>query len=349
MSDSNADDANETVRDLARSAWGRYLELIDGFRPDLFRYCRRLTGNVWDAEDLVHDALEQGFARLSYTPNSIENPRGYLLRVASNLWVTRQRREHLARASASGPRAEALLPQDAPAPDRSSELRDAGAVLLQQLAPQERAAVVLKETFDLSLEEISSALGTSVGAVKAALHRGRERLRAAEESEQTRPSRHAVSDAVIDRFVERYNARDLPGMLALMLDSAAIDMLGTEQQVGREVFGRKLSWFHYNLVNPFDGKPTQATWETAVFAGEPVVLVLNPRNGQLSVTSVMRIETDDDHVALIRVYAMCPDTVREVAAALGRPYASMGWYRFPAELSARFVAAARKANAEGGE
>ena len=45
-----------------------------------------------------------------------------------------------------------------------------------RLSPQERAAVVLKDVFDLSLEEIAEALGSTVGGVKAALHRGRGKL-----------------------------------------------------------------------------------------------------------------------------------------------------------------------------
>ncbi|GHI28032.1 hypothetical protein Shyd_94030 [Streptomyces hydrogenans] len=44
------------------------------------------------------------------------------------------------------------------------------------LAPQERAAVVLKDVFDLPLKEIAAMLSTTEGAVKAALHRGRGRL-----------------------------------------------------------------------------------------------------------------------------------------------------------------------------
>jgi len=48
---------------------------------------------------------------------------------------------------------------------------------LQRLSPQERAAVVLKEVFDMTLEEIADLLATTTGAVKAALHRGRDRLK----------------------------------------------------------------------------------------------------------------------------------------------------------------------------
>jgi RNA polymerase sigma-70 factor (ECF subfamily) len=69
---------------LAADAWLRYLELLDDFRPDLYRYCRRLTGNVWDAEDLVQDTLEQGFAHLGLLSNPIDNPRAESATSGSN-------------------------------------------------------------------------------------------------------------------------------------------------------------------------------------------------------------------------------------------------------------------------
>jgi RNA polymerase sigma-70 factor (ECF subfamily) len=159
---------------------------LDDFRPDLYRYCRRLTGNVWDAEDLVQDTLEQSFARLGLLSNPIDNPRGYLLKIASNRWISRKRHERVERA---GLDAEQLAPQPAASPERDSTLRDAGAALLERLAPQERAAVLLKETFEFTLDEIAELLGTSVGAVKAALHRGRERLRDADDGATGRPRR----------------------------------------------------------------------------------------------------------------------------------------------------------------
>lgn len=45
-----------------------------------------------------------------------------------------------------------------------------------QLSPRERAAVLLKDAFDLGLDDIAEILSTSAGAVKAALHRGRSKL-----------------------------------------------------------------------------------------------------------------------------------------------------------------------------
>lgn len=45
------------IRDEARAAWHRYVNFLTPFRPELYRYCRRLTGDVWDAEDLVQDTM----------------------------------------------------------------------------------------------------------------------------------------------------------------------------------------------------------------------------------------------------------------------------------------------------
>jgi RNA polymerase sigma-70 factor (ECF subfamily) len=73
-------------------------------------------------------------------------------------------------------------------------------------------------------------LRTSVGAVKAALHRGRERLRPeADPAEARRPQ---PSPALVERFIERLNASDLPAMLELMLDGASVETLGGLLEVG---------------------------------------------------------------------------------------------------------------------
>ncbi len=205
-------------------------------------------------------------------------------------------------------------------------VRDAGAVLLGKLPPQERAAVLLKEAFDLSLDEISGILGTTIGAVKAALHRGRGRLRGEMQSEKKRPAPKAET---VERFVERYNARDLPGLLELMLDSGTIEMYSHVYESGREAFERKGGWFHHNFYNPLDGTPSDALWEVVDFRGEAIVLVLYPVAGERVVGAVMRVDELDGAISRIRVYALCPDVVEEVATELGRKVGPLRMYRFP--------------------
>jgi RNA polymerase sigma-70 factor (ECF subfamily) len=61
-------------------------------RPDLHRYCLRLTGHLWDAEDLAQETMLRAFATLGSVHHSIQSPRAYLLRVATNTWIDALRR-----------------------------------------------------------------------------------------------------------------------------------------------------------------------------------------------------------------------------------------------------------------
>ena len=321
----------------ARGAWHNYLAVLDPIRPSLHRYCRRLTGDIWDAEDLIQDTLLRGFALLGSVQYKIENPKAYLLRIATNLWIDRQRRAGVEAAiladEARG--AEGL----APAQEQAARVRDAGAALLQRLGPQERAAVLLKDVFDASLEETAEVLGTTTGAVKAALHRGRGKL-----ATEAAPKHRASPDpAVLAKFCAAYDARDRDALLALMLDTAAIEMTGVDLEIGRKAFSREPGWFYFNL-NGAPGVPKEQQpvmrWVPAEHEGETLVLVISAFGGTEHLGSVMRFATEEGRVARIRVYAFCPDSVREVGEARGLAV-QPGWYSFTAMLQAMAVRMAK--------
>src|SRR5262245_38041725 len=134
-------EATDPLRDDVRSAWHRWIDMLVPLRPALHGYCRRLTGNLWDAEDLVQNTLLRAFAHWGVTYPGVRNPRGYLLRTATNVWIDTMRRRRV-EARAAGPDLDP--PAGGAAPDASTDVRDAGHRLLQRLSPQERAAVVLK-------------------------------------------------------------------------------------------------------------------------------------------------------------------------------------------------------------
>ena len=77
-----------------RAAWHRYVDALAPLRPALHGYCRRLAGNLWDAEDLVQDTLLRAFGQWGVT-TPIRNPRAYLLRTATNVWIDTLRRRQL--------------------------------------------------------------------------------------------------------------------------------------------------------------------------------------------------------------------------------------------------------------
>jgi RNA polymerase sigma-70 factor, ECF subfamily len=117
----------------SRELGHRFVERTEPLRPGLHRYCRSLTGSVWDAEDLVQDTLLRAFAKLGEIRQEIASPKAYLLRIASNLWIDRVRRPE---APAPNPIATA---ED---PSRPVEVRDAARELMSWLSPQEGAAFV---------------------------------------------------------------------------------------------------------------------------------------------------------------------------------------------------------------
>jgi RNA polymerase sigma-70 factor (ECF subfamily) len=310
------------LRDAARAAWHGYLDGIAPFRPELYRYCRKLAGNVWDAEDLVQETLLKGFASLGAANATIDNPRGYLVRIATHLFIdARRHRAAEAAALASAPIEVAATPAD------RGEIGDASRRLFEALAPQERAAMVLKEVFDFSLAEIADTLSTSVGAVKAALHRARERLK-----DEAPVRRRTATTALVDAFMQRLDASDLPGLLALMLDAGSIEMPGALIEVGRREFERKGSWL-WQSVNvhpelPPDLRPPKWVNERVVFEGEPIILGFMPTAEGRLLQGITRFEEQDGKIARIRSYCFSPEMAAEIAAALDL---SVGWipYRFP--------------------
>jgi RNA polymerase sigma-70 factor (ECF subfamily) len=329
MADAELPDA---LRDELRAAWQRYVDLLAPLRPALHGYCRRLTGNLWDAEDLAQETLLRAFGTLGSLHQTVENPRAYLFRAATHAWIDTLRRR--------GTEADALAMQagrageSAPAP---GAVRDAGATVLQRLAPQERAAVVLKDVFEMSLEEIGDVLGTTVGAVKAAIHRGRSRLREPEGgSASLRP---APSAALVDQFVAAYNALDLAGLLGLMLDTASVENVGCGVQIGREAFSGKDGWFHAAVY----GHPEWPAWlqyesprmQRAFCGGEPVALGFTTRQGKEALEQVMRFDEQDGRIARLRGYAFCPETIQEIGAELGLRVRT-GLYRFPTPAPGQF-------------
>ena len=226
-------------------------------------------------------------------------------------------------------------PDDAPepgaAPAASSDLRDAGARLLQRLSPQERAAIVLKEIFDMRLEEIATVLNTSTGAVKAALHRGRERLRAPEDAAASR--RPVPSAELIDRFIERFNAKDVRGLTELMLAGVAVENVGEALQVGREACARTEHNILYHVVHghdewPAEWRPGSVRVERAELDGEPLLLWFVTRREREALEVVFRFEEHQGRIARLRIYGFCPETMRAVGEALGVPVRT-GLYRVP--------------------
>jgi RNA polymerase sigma-70 factor (ECF subfamily) len=301
----------ELLQDLSeelRQARHRFLQRTETVRPDLHRYCRALTGTVWDAEDLVQDTLLRAFAKLGEVNEQITNPKAYLLRIASHLWI-----DHFRHSQAIAPE-EPSLPRS---PEQVMEIRDAAKQLLHCLPPQERAAIVLKEVFDLHLEEIATMLQTTVGAVKAALHRGREKLVTPNFPRPLSPP----SEALLDHFVEAFNARDLDRLAALLRTDAVGEVISMGTSHGRTAIRNSSLYYSLFLER---GEPRA---ERRLFLGEPIVVIWYALSdpGVPVVRDVLRFEELEGQITRLRFFAFCPETLTAIVEALGLPVQTNGY------------------------
>jgi hypothetical protein len=92
--------------------------------------------------------------------------------------------------------------------------------------------VILKDVLGHSLEETAETMETSVMAVKAALVRGRGKLR---EAEENRGAAQSVEQAEVDRYAELFNARDWDGLRAVIGEDCRLDLVSKSQRRGKQV------------------------------------------------------------------------------------------------------------------
>jgi RNA polymerase sigma-70 factor (ECF subfamily) len=314
--------ASDQMAKQLREAWFQYLDTIVPIRPSLYRYCRRITRDIWDAEDLLQETLLKGFGAigrgdLSGGPGGpVKDSRAYLFRIATNLWIDQVRRNQIPW--------EADTAEPSTQPQTAVAAREAVAVLLAHPAPQERAAVMLKDVFDFTLEEIAEILSTTVGGIKSALHRGRASL------EETRDMRGAAlrapSKQLIDRLVEAFNARDVDLVTALLVDNVTLDVPG----VGGER-GKNMIWLRTSSE--------ESKAEAVMYNGEWIVVQWGgPRSAPILVTAE-RFEEEDGYVSRIREYFYCPETLAEIAAELGSHARPHGYHQDP-DVLARMIGSA---------
>jgi RNA polymerase sigma-70 factor (ECF subfamily) len=308
--------------DEVRRPWHQFLEVYEPLRPDLYRYCRHLTRTPWDAEDLVQDTLARAFVTLATMIEAPTHPRAWLFRVASNRWINELKRKREQPTATPEETAEAE-------PDRRA-VREAAGSLVAQLAPQERAAVVLKEVFDFSLEEIGETLTTTVGAVKAALHRGRGKLREPDSAQATAPA-----PPVLDAFCKAFNARDLEGLLGLLLEDAVLDFPGLHTGYGAESARRSFSTVLFKSAaegavgiapqwrQGILGLPPRM--ELRVHRGEPLLLAFWPHDDGEAVRGFSRVECADDRITRVTTYFHTPEVIAEVCRELGLPFRTNGY------------------------
>ncbi len=171
---------------MRQSAEADFRGWVSDQRPRLRRTAFLLCGDWYLADDLVQDACTRMFSVWDRVTGT-GSPDAYARRVVVNLYLDHRRRparrEELVEAVPETAEAASAEPLE-----QSDVVVDA----LRDLAPGQRAVLVLRYWEDLTVEETAHVLGTSPGNVKAQSSRAIASLRAA----LTARGLHAVADAM---------------------------------------------------------------------------------------------------------------------------------------------------------
>jgi RNA polymerase sigma-70 factor, ECF subfamily len=270
-----------------RAARETFASLVESIRPELLRYCARMMGSTIDGEDVVQEALARAFYDLARL-RELSALRAWLFRIAHNCamnaLVARGRREDDRPLSEM----DGILTGESLPPDTALEQRECVALAISrflELAPAQRACVILKDVLDLSLEDISRVLDMSIPAVKAALHRGRVRLREFAREALSRSHREHTRELV--RYVQLFNARDWEGVRATLVRDVQLELVGHSKRKGAEGVATYFTNYsrsaHWHLAPAWmDGREVIAVRRDSVDTRPTYVIELSIMDGRIA-------------------------------------------------------------------
>lgn len=190
--------------------------IFEAERKRLTGVAYRMLGRWSEAEDAVQDAYLRWQAA---DHRAIEKPAAWLTTVVVRLCLDRMRRAKALREVYVGP----WLPEPIVTPEGGERREDDAdsfahdlslglMLVLERLGPEERAAFILREAFDSSYSEISSALGKNETAVRQLVSRARERVKAGRPRFQPAPETHR---RLLTEFMSAVAANDASRLLGL--------------------------------------------------------------------------------------------------------------------------------------
>jgi len=284
------------------------------YRPRLLGLAYRMLGDMDDAEDVVQEA----YLRWHQADRAdVRSAEAWLTTVVTRVAVDRLRRAATERATYVGPWLPEPIATEPPSelapPDRGAELASdlsvALLLLLERLAPEERAAFLLREVFGMGYDEIARTLERRPDAVRQMIHRARERVHAGRPRFAAPPEAH---EQILEHFVEALAADDAPRVLALLAPDVTLASDGGGRAAAARNWIRgpdRVARFMLGVMRKF-GRHT--TRRIARVNGEPALLAFDGER----LISVTTIDVDNGRIRAV-LTVRNPDKLRHVLKAVG--------------------------------
>jgi RNA polymerase sigma-70 factor (ECF subfamily) len=202
----------------------------------LFTVAYEMLGSAADAEDV----LQETWLRWAGVDlDTVQDQRAYLVRITSRQALTRLRTMGRRKESYVGswlPEPLLTTPDVAEDVELADSVSMAMLLVLETLAPTERAVFVLREVFDLPYEEIAQAVDKTPAAVRQIAHRAREHVAARRPRGPVSPA--ATRDA-LDAFRRAVETGDLQQLIDLLAPDVVLvgDGGGLKQAVPKPIVG----------------------------------------------------------------------------------------------------------------
>lgn len=285
-------------------------EPFTALRPRLFGIAYRMLGVRADAEDVLQDA----WLRWSAADHAgLQSAEAWLVTVTTRLAIDRLRAAKAEREAYVGwwlP--EPIVEVDERTPETAAELASDLSVaflhLLERLAPEERAAFLLRQVFDYDYAEIAAIMDKGEAAIRQMVHRAQERVRA------ERPRFDVPREAhrkLLEKFMVAAKSGKREEIRALLAENAVAigDGGGKVASVLTGMHGadRVTNLYWANQLNLGD----RLTYRMATINGEPGLLRFV--DGQLE--SAQALVTDGERIVSIYVVRN-PDKLVNIGRAV---------------------------------
>lgn len=264
--------------------------LLKALRPRLHRYCARMTGSAIDGEDVLQEAMLKAVAAFP-GDGSVANIEAWLFRIAHNAALDFLRGR--ARREGYWSDEDMDLIADSSAAADSRYIAAASLRTFMRLPVTQRSCIILMDVLGHSLEEIRAVTDMSMPSIKAALHRGRTRLReiSDEPDDRPQPALGEPERALLAAYVERFNARDFDALRDMLAEDVRLELVSHLRMNGRREVSSYFS--NYSGISDWHLMP-------GLVDGQPAILVCDPRDPAARPTYFMLLRWEDGALVGIR-------------------------------------------------
>ena len=284
---------------------------LEELRPRAFAVAYRMLGSVSEAEDIVQEAL----LRLHLARErgeQIESPRAYVSTVVTRLCIDQLRSARVRRESYVGewlpePLVDDRVIDPADAAEVADSLSLAFLVLLENLTPEQRAAVLLREVFAYPYADIAGIIGTSEDNTRQLVARGRRHVEEGRPRFEASPEQR---DELASRFLAAVSGGDLGGLEELLAEDVVFhgDGGGVVRAIARPVQGRTRVARMLVTGMRTGGAYAGLSLHQAQVNGQPGATITDA-DGNL--VAVVELDIADGHIAAVHT-VVNPDKLRHL-------------------------------------